>query len=138
VWIYVQEPNNSGIAWIANNSSKPGRPEGAECWVVHASPEWSNARASLKAGDVASELLALFLRCVGMEGKQAVHAKAFKWGNAYPLNPAVPASGEAFYFDKDLGLGACGDWTRGPRVGDAFQSGLEMGQCALKSLGVAS
>jgi len=31
----------AGLSWIANNSSKPGRPSGAECWVAHADMQWT-------------------------------------------------------------------------------------------------
>ena len=31
---------DSPLAWVARNNSKPGRPP-PECWVLHATPEWS-------------------------------------------------------------------------------------------------
>ena len=31
------------------------------------------------------------------------------------------------FYDPELKLGACGDWVAGPRVSDAYQSGLDLG-----------
>ncbi|KAK3239747.1 hypothetical protein CYMTET_50346 [Cymbomonas tetramitiformis] len=74
----VEGPQHSGIAWAANNSSKPGRPEGAECWVVQASPDWSSERAALKAKDVEQELLENFQKFAGVRDAPVAHIKAFK------------------------------------------------------------
>jgi predicted NAD/FAD-dependent oxidoreductase len=42
---------SSAVAWLARDSSKPGRVapgQGGcgEAWVVHATPDWSNSRAA--------------------------------------------------------------------------------------------
>jgi predicted NAD/FAD-dependent oxidoreductase len=42
---------SSAVAWLARDSSKPGRVApggsgGGEAWVLHATPDWSNGRAT--------------------------------------------------------------------------------------------
>jgi len=39
--------HNSPLSWVARNSSKPGRSGQSDCWVLHASPEWSAAHSKL-------------------------------------------------------------------------------------------
>ena len=162
--VMMKEPFDGGIAWFANNSSKPGRPEpgkgkGAqtagwayrwaevgtsltvgqgECWVVQASPEWSNERAEMSPDDAAKELCDAFLKLVGRSESEVkpVHVKAVIWKFAYPLNPAGDPSDDSkrYLFDPDLGLGACGDWTSGPRAGDAYDSGVALGRAVAEQL----
>ena len=162
--VMMTAPFESGVAWFANNSSKPGRPEpgkgkGAqtagwayrwaevgtsltvgqgECWVVQASPEWSNERCDMSPDDAASELCDAFLKLIGKEeaGVKPLHVKAVIWKFAYPLNPAGDPEDESkrYLFDPDLGLGACGDWTSGPRAGDAYDSGVALGDAVAEHL----
>lgn len=159
--VSLRPPHDSGIVWFANNSSKPGRPsEGrgaasagwgyrwaevgrapqtgeGECWVVQASGAWSAARSNHPPDDVARELCRLFLRVVGRDDGSvaAVHCKATKWNFAFPLNPASgdKTPGKCLW-EPEIGLGACGDWTSGPRAGDAYDAGYEMGRTVAEHL----
>ena len=65
-----------------------------------------------------------------------MHVKAVIWKFAYPLNPAGDPEDESkrYLFDPDLGLGACGDWTSGPRAGDAYDSGVALGDTVAEHL----
>ena len=107
------------LSWVARDSSKPGRPrEGAECWVAHATPEWSAAHLERAAGDVARALARAFAEELG--GVPAPHvAIAHRWRYATP----APALDAPFLFDPAVRLGACGDWCGGPRVEGAYRSG---------------
>ncbi|EFJ43014.1 hypothetical protein VOLCADRAFT_121465 [Volvox carteri f. nagariensis] len=89
------------IAWVARDSSKPGRPAVAggagEAWVVHAAPEWSNLRRDVAPADVAAELLRDFAHLVQTDISPAdvIHQEVHRWNNAYPLNPRPPNPPEA-------------------------------------------
>jgi hypothetical protein len=126
---------SDAIAWAANNSSKPGR-GGAlpECWVVHATPGWSNARRALKADQAAQELLREWLKACGADAAPpaVVYAEAFLWNAAFPLNPATPADG--CFTDASLRLAMAGDWCIGPRAGDAWTSGVRAARAVLRDM----
>ena len=130
-----------GYRW-AEVGRAPQTGEG-ECWVVQASGAWSAARSNRPPDDVARELCRLFLRVVGRDDGSvaAVHCKATKWNFAFPLNPAsgdvAGASSKAprkCLWEPEIGLGACGDWTSGPRAGDAYDAGYEMGRTVVEHL----
>lgn len=78
------------IAWLARDSSKPGRvlpPGCAEMWVVHASPEWSNERAGAPKELVMQQLLGSFLAAAGAVGRiseerDVLYLEAHAWSNA--------------------------------------------------------
>lgn len=120
-----------------------GREVGCECWVVQASPEWSNARAAADADVVANELRDAFLALVGRRdaavgmGNQSetatpgvAHCKAVKWKHAYPLRPTE----SDYFYDAANGVGACGDWTGGARASDAYDAGVKLGRAVADSI----
>ncbi|CAE7694254.1 unnamed protein product [Symbiodinium sp. CCMP2456] len=124
------------FAWVSRNSSKPARPKSPspECWVLHASPDWSNPRAELEKGEAQGLLLEEFCRHFGCSTEDVVYAEAFRWNNAFPLNPArLP---EKCIVEPGRRLVAGGDWAVGDRVGDAFESGVAMGKAVNSLLGL--
>ena len=127
---------SGAVAWAARDSSKPGRNgSGVECWVVHATPEWSNARKALPAADVAPLLLAEWLRACGIDDATSaapLYLESFLWNAAFPLNPAAPPGG--CFADASLRLAMCGDWCIGPRAGDAWASGAACAQAVLRDM----
>ena len=164
------------ITFFANNSSKPGRPSGGqgaavagwgyrwaevgrapevgvgECWVVRASPEWSNKRAGLTNDDAAVELCAEFLSligykesarstCSGREGNldevnvaRVCYRKAFKWNHHLPLTRTGNFGGPTYRFHPEFGLGACGDWISGVGADVAYDGGVALGEAVLAHL----
>ncbi|GLC36062.1 hypothetical protein PLESTB_000533600 [Pleodorina starrii] len=152
-------PQYGPIAWLARDSSKPGRPAVAggagEAWVLHGGPDWSNARRDVAPADVAAELLRDFAHLVQtpLSSADVVHLEAHRWNNAYPLNPrppqavqpqlqpqpaeggsaaaAVPLGGH-FMLRPEMRLAACGDWCKGPRAADAYLTGWEAATALLR------
>jgi predicted NAD/FAD-dependent oxidoreductase len=106
------------LAWVARNASKPGRP-GGECWVLHATPEWSTRHLEDPAHDVARLLLAALGEVLGVALPPTSSQAAHRWRFARAAKPL----GQPSLWDAEAGLGACGDWTHGSRVEDAFTSG---------------
>jgi predicted NAD/FAD-dependent oxidoreductase len=110
--------NEGPLAWVARNAGKPGR-EGAETWVLHAGPEWSEAHLEDDAEAVATALLAAFAR-LGAGVPQAWTAHRWRYALADPPLESGCA------WDARLGVGLCGDWLNGGRVEGAWLSGREL------------
>jgi renalase len=119
--------SESPLSWVARNSSKPGRPSGAECWVLHASPEWSAASLEASPEAVASQLLGAFETAVGRSHPNVAYRAAHRWRYSLGADPAE----RTVLFDADAGLAVCGDWLSGGRIEGAFLSGTE---CATRIL----
>ncbi|WP_287880271.1 FAD-dependent oxidoreductase [Acidovorax sp.] len=108
------------IAWLARESSKPGRTT-IERWTVQASPAWSAEHLEDDVERVQSKLLKAFAEVTGIRAQPA-HADTRRWRYAQTTQPL----GQSHLWDASLALGACGDWCLGHRLEDAFVSGLEL------------
>ena len=108
------------IAWLARESSKPGR-EAIERWTVQAGPEWSLEHRGDDPARVAGKLGRAFTEITGIRA-EAAHAEVRLWPYARTTAPL----GHTHRWDAGLGLGLCGDWCLGHRVEDAFLSGLSL------------
>lgn len=108
------------IAWLARESSKPGR-VAIERWTVQASPEWSQEHLEDDEPRVQAKLLKAFAEVTGIHAAPAF-AQVHRWRWAKTRTPL----GKSHLWDAKSGLGACGDWCLGHRVEDAFVSGLEL------------
>lgn len=110
--------SDSPLAWVARNGSKPERAS-SECWVLHATPQWSAGHLEETPDAVATTLLRAFAEVLGRELPIASSCTGHRWLFARTARPL----GTPFLWDADSRLGVCGDWTQGARVEDAFTSG---------------
>jgi renalase len=108
------------VGWVARESSKPGRST-VERWTVQASPAWSQEHVDDDAARVQSKLLKAFAEVTGIRA-EPTHAQVQRWLWAKTEQPL----GTSHLWDREAGLGLCGDWCLGNRVEDAFVSGLEL------------
>ncbi|MGS5087773.1 NAD(P)/FAD-dependent oxidoreductase [Hydrogenophaga sp. A37] len=108
------------ISWLARENSKPGR-EPIERWTIQASPAWSTKHLEDDADRVKAKLLKGFAEITGIRATPS-HAVVHRWRFAQTQQTL----GHSYIFDKELGIGLCGDWCLGHRVEDAFVSGLEL------------
>ena len=108
------------IAWLARESSKPGR-AAVERWTVHASTAWSQEHLEDDSMRVQAKLLKAFSEITGIRAEPA-YIQSHRWRQA----KTTRALGRTHLWDAATGLGACGDWCLGHRVEDAFISGLEL------------
>ncbi len=108
------------IAWLARESSKPGR-EAIERWTVQASPDWSQRHLEDDGERVKGKLLKAFTEVTGIRAEPN-YATVHRWRYAQTTEPL----GKSHLWDAKSRLGACGDWCLGHRVENAFVSGLEM------------
>ena len=114
------------IAWMARESSKPGR-ERIERWTVQASAPWSAEHADDTPDRITGKLIKAFAEITGIRVTPA-HAQVHRWLYAKTAKPL----GQSHLWSKDQGIGLCGDWCLGHRVEDAFVSGLELALAVLK------
>ena len=116
--------NAGPLRWVARDSSKPGR-TGQETWLLHASPEWSDAHIEDDAHAVTAALVAAF---VALGGPSPVAASAHRWRYA----DTEPALTQGCWWDATQQLGLCGDWLHGGKVEGAWRSGQALAQQVLK------
>ncbi len=130
----VRRWTSGPLAWAACDSSKPGRPEHAQCWVVHASPAWSVDHVREDARDVAQWLWEEFARSCGIRDVSPSHLRAHRWQHAFTERPL----GQSCIVDEECAAGACGDWCMAPRVEAAWDSGRALAHALLSIVGRAS
>ena len=122
--VHDGDRKGSSIAWLARESSKPGR-EQIERWTVQASAAWSQEHLEDDAQRVQGKLLKAFTEVTGIRAEPA-HVDTQRWRYAQTITPL----GQSHLWDAKAGLGACGDWCLGHRVENAFVSGLELALAA--------
>jgi predicted NAD/FAD-dependent oxidoreductase len=108
------------VAWVARESSKPGRAP-VERWTVQASPAWSQEHLEDDEPRVQAKLLKAFAEVTGIRA-QPGFAQVHRWLWARTERPL----GVSHLWERQSGIGLCGDWCLGHRVEDAFVSGLEL------------
>ncbi|SCK52326.1 hypothetical protein VAR608DRAFT_5283 [Variovorax sp. HW608] len=121
----VARSTHHRVAWLARESSKPGR-DRIERWTVQASPAWSLEHLRDDRPRVEAKLLRAFSEITGIRAAPS-HSQARCWPEA---QTQVPAGAEHLW-DAEARIGVAGDWCTGHRVEDAFLSGLTL---ALKAL----
>jgi renalase len=115
--------NTGPLRWVARDSSKPGR-TGQETWLLHASPEWSEAHIEDSAEAVTTALLTAF---AALGGPAPLVATAHRWRYA----DTEPALTQGSWWDAQMRLGLCGDWLHGGKVEGAWLSGRALAQQVL-------
>lgn len=108
------------LSWIARNSSKPGRAESPDTWVLHATHEWTQENLRTAPEEILAFLLKEFVVCSGTSraGKPDFH-DMHRWAYASPPEPLT----ERCLVDPDRKLVVAGDWCGDNRVEGAYLSG---------------
>lgn len=117
---------DSPLAWIARNASKPGRPDG-DSWVLHATHAWSVANMERSKEDVAAMLWEALGAALGGRTGTPVELVGHRWRYAFPEGPYPTEP----LFEAKTGIGACGDWCVGPRVEAAWLSGRRLARAII-------
>lgn len=118
--------NAGPLRWIARDSSKPGR-SGPETWLLHATPEWSEAHIEDAAAVVTAALLDAFAALGGPAPHAATVTSAHRWRYADTESARTLGS----WWDGHAQLGLCGDWLNGGKVEGAWLSGRALAQQVL-------
>ncbi|MBN2758912.1 MAG: FAD-dependent oxidoreductase [Rhodobacteraceae bacterium] len=113
------------LAWIAQDNSKPGRPDDVITWIAQASPDYSAAHLEDTPDTILSKMLPLLCTVLGTPPEQALHAQVHRWRYAQAVQPL----GRPFLHAPQLYIG--GDWCLGPRAEDGWRSGRAMAHAIL-------
>ncbi|QSP93823.1 FAD-dependent oxidoreductase [Marinobacter salinisoli] len=112
---------DSVLYWVANNSSKPGRQDDGQWWVLHANPQWSQEQVDASPEDVASQVLSAFRELIGYVDEPDT-VLAHRW--LYARSEDAERPGHLWFPDHRIGL--AGDWLSGGRVEGAFNSACSL------------
>ena len=118
---------DSPLSWISRYQ-REGLNDGPDCWVLHASPEWSQQYAASFRGRVMNALLQAFWEATDLPEHKPMSSSVHCWKHAQPINPIDEDS----MFDERSALGACGDWCTAPRLEGAVLSGFSMADRVMK------
>ncbi|MFU8876924.1 MAG: NAD(P)/FAD-dependent oxidoreductase, partial [Wenzhouxiangellaceae bacterium] len=110
------------LAWVARNSSKPGREN--QSWVLHATPAWSRQHLEKDSDTFAAELLAAFAELVPAALPEPRSLLGHRWRYALATNPRE----DGLIADADRRLVIAGDWLSGNRIEGAWTSGRKAGR----------
>lgn len=124
---FVQD---SPLEWLARNSSKPGRGQQPDTWVLHATSAWSRQNLDLPKEAVIEQLHGAFAELMHFPTPAPIFTLAHRWLYA---RPATTHEWGALA-DSDLGLYACGDWCLSGRVEGAWLSGQDAARKLLEHL----
>ncbi len=120
------------LAWIAQDSSKPERPQGeAVAWVAQAGLPFSAAHLEKDPAEMAALMLPLLCDRIGASHDQVSHVSAHRWRHARVTVPL----GQAFVRASDGTLYLGGDWCLGARVEAAWNSGTALAHDLLMQTG---
>ena len=113
--------SGSPVSWLARNCSKPKRNWKIDTWVVQASNAWSESHLDARPDEVGAFLMEAFEDQIAAGLPRAFYATVHRWRYA-TADP--PLAGGAIH-DPDSTITVCGDWCKGPRLEDAYLSGIE-------------
>lgn len=121
-----------GLAsWLAINSAKPGRPNGATL-MVHSGPEWSNTHIDDPRDWIQAQMENATAQITGLDIGAATYTTLHFWRFA-----AVSQGADApCLVDAEQQLIAAGDWCLGGRVEGAYLSGLATAEAVRSKISV--
>lgn len=112
---------DSPVAWIANNSSKPGR-SASPALLVHSRNDWAKDHLEEPQEEIKTALLAALIEIVPIQSRDIEDVNLHRWRYARVETEV----GEDFLIDESAQLAAIGDWCSGNRAEDAFLSGAAL------------
>ncbi len=113
------------LSWIAQDSTKPGRPPGAAtAWVAQAGDAFSQTHLEETPTEITARMLPMLCDRLGVTPDRVTHAAAHHWRYAR----VTQALGEPFLCSPDATLYLGGDWCIGPRVEAAWTSGTAIAE----------
>lgn len=113
----------SPLAWIARDSSKPGRPEGQR-WMVHASGPYTSAHRETSTDEITATLVGELARLLSCAPLSPTLTTLQCWS----LARAAHTLGGDPPWDASTRIGLAGDWTGTGQIEGAFLSGLALAE----------
>ncbi|XZE22058.1 NAD(P)-binding protein [Pirellulaceae bacterium SH449] len=115
------------IRWIARDSSKPGRPQELDCWVLQSNHTWAKSNLSLTKDEAAEHMLAQLERLTGVRTPERFYRNSHRWLYAdVETSYAGDKDNSECVWDADNLLGACGDWFSRKNIEGAMLSGMAL------------
>ena len=126
---FISQNNpDDDLAWIALDSSKPGRPQDCgSLWVAQAGEAFSTAHLEKTPDEITALMLPMLCERLGVTLDRVTHAAAHRWRYAR----VTQALGQPFLCNPEGTLYLGGDWCIGPRVEAAWTSGTAIAQAIL-------
>ncbi len=119
---------DSPLSWISRFQGIEDVDRQEDCWVMHASPEWSLQYAASFRGRVMHALLDAFFEACDVAAIKPVSSSVHCWKHALPINTIE----QDCLFDEQNSIGACGDWCTSPSIEGAVLSGFSMADRVMK------
>lgn len=119
--------NDGPLAWITAETGKPGRT--GHAWVLHATPEWSQANLESEPAVAAEQLISAARDLPGMADFVPTVVTGHRWRYARASSPLVLGC----IHEPDIHLTIAGDWLGGDRVEGAWRSGRAAARALLGS-----
>ncbi|MGP9803422.1 NAD(P)/FAD-dependent oxidoreductase [Paracoccus sp. NSM] len=120
---FVTRKDKGALAWIAQDSAKPGRDAAQGTgWIVQSDPDFSAAHINVAFDELAAMLAPMLLETLGAQPGHLLHAAAHRWLYSQVDQPL----GRPFLTEGRLWVG--GDWCLGPRAEDGWHSGEAIAQ----------
>lgn len=110
--------NNGIISWAARDSSKPGRPQTFETWVIHFADNWTTNHLKASEDLLKQQALNLLTQLAGSPLPEIQYSFSHCWLFAKNTKDDATLS----YWDEENSIGIAGDWTLGSRMEDAWLS----------------
>ena len=108
------------LAWIAQDSTKPGRPQAdGALWVAQAGTAFSAAYLEDDPTTLTARMLPLLCDRLGVSPATVTHASTHRWRYAR----VTQSLGQPFLCSDDASLYLGGDWCLGARIEAAWDSG---------------
>jgi len=127
----TRQDKDDPLSWIAQDSSKSGRPQGlGALWVAQAGEAFSAAHLEKSAEEIAALMLPLLCDRLGVTPDRVTYAAAHRWRYAR----VTQALGQPFVRSADGTLYLGGDWCIGPRVEAAWTSGTAIADAILAGM----
>ena len=123
------------IRWMARDSSKPGRPQELDCWVLQSNHAWAKQHLGLSKEEAVSLMLSNLERLTGVKPPEPLYRNSHRWLYA---DVEVPVLQDGITpecsWDTEKLLGACGDWYRHKNIEGAMLSGIALAGRVLGTL----
>lgn len=116
------------VQWLAKDSSKPGRSQRPQQWVIHATSQWSQQQMEAPQEEVQAQLEAAFFRLLNIAPQVPMAASLKRWRYARGHQDTT------LLFDEPLHLGCGGDWSHGARIEGAWLAGQELAKRMCQAL----
>ena len=119
----TRQDADDALSWIAQDNSKPGRPQDAAAlWVAQAGEAFSQTHLEDDPTVITAHMLPLLCDRLGVPADRVTYASTHRWRYAR----VTQALGQPFVRSPDATLYLGGDWCTGPRVEAAWTSGTAM------------